>query len=69
MGDLELGLHSLTGELRQRKIQSVAIPALGSGLGGLEWVKVRALIESTLSRVEDVSVVVFEPRELTSPVP
>src|SRR4029078_4298450 len=33
--DIEAGLDALVAEIRTRKIQSVAIPPLGAGLGGL----------------------------------
>jgi O-acetyl-ADP-ribose deacetylase (regulator of RNase III) len=51
----------LVDEVRSRKIRSIAIPPLGSGLGGLEWSEVRARIESRLRELSDVRVVVFEP--------
>ena len=35
--DIESGLASLVAEIRARSIRSVAVPALGSGLGGLHW--------------------------------
>jgi O-acetyl-ADP-ribose deacetylase (regulator of RNase III) len=59
--DIETGLSALVDEIRQRKIRSVAIPPLGSGLGGLDWVQVRPLIEQALAALPDVEVVVFEP--------
>lgn len=59
--DIETGLASLVEEIRARAIRSVAIPPLGSGLGGLDWRKVRALIEKALAELDDVRVVVYEP--------
>ena len=35
--DIRAGLEALAQEIRQRKIRSVAVPPLGSGLGGLPW--------------------------------
>jgi len=32
------------------EIKSIAIPRIGSGYGGLEWEKVRAVIEKELER-------------------
>ena len=43
--DIKSGLKGLTEVLRQKRIHSVAIPPLGSGLGGLNWADVRPLIE------------------------
>ncbi|HNQ56171.1 MAG TPA: macro domain-containing protein [Candidatus Desulfobacillus denitrificans] len=60
--DIQSGLAALVDEIRQRGIRSIAIPPLGSGLGGLDWAKVRPLIASALSALPDVDVLVFEPR-------
>src|SRR5271154_1228302 len=61
MGDIEAGLQSLVKEIRSRQIRSIAIPPLGSGLGGLDWRQVRPRIEEALAPLQDVSVVIFEP--------
>ncbi len=60
--DIESGLKSLTHEVRNRNIRSIAIPPLGSGLGGLEWTEVRARIEEAMSEISDIQIVVFEPK-------
>lgn len=62
MEDIESGLVALTDEVRSRGIRSIAVPPLGAGLGGLAWHQVRERIEAALSDLEDVRVVVFEPR-------
>lgn len=59
--DIISGLESLVREMESRNIRSIAIPPLGSGLGGLDWRRVRPLIEQAMSRLEDVEVVVYEP--------
>ncbi len=59
--DIESGLRSLVEEIRKRDIRSVAIPPLGSGLGGLDWSLVRARILQAFEDLEDIDVVVFEP--------
>jgi O-acetyl-ADP-ribose deacetylase (regulator of RNase III) len=59
--DIRAGLEALVAEIRARHIRSVAIPPLGSGLGGLDWAEVRPLIEKALAVIPDVDVVVFEP--------
>jgi O-acetyl-ADP-ribose deacetylase (regulator of RNase III) len=59
--DVNAGLVALVNEIRSRNIRSVAIPPLGSGLGGLDWSKVRPRIENSLRTLSDVKVVVFEP--------
>ncbi len=60
--DIESGLAALVDEVRQRGIRSIAIPPLGSGLGGLNWAEVRPLIAEAFEPLPDVDVVVFEPR-------
>jgi O-acetyl-ADP-ribose deacetylase (regulator of RNase III) len=59
--DIDAGLAALTDEIRQRRIRSVAIPPLGSGLGGLRWAEVRPRIEAALRGIDDLKVVIFEP--------
>ena len=59
--DIEAGLEALVKEIRAHNIRSIAIPPLGSGLGGLDWARVRPLIERALAAVPEVDVVVFEP--------
>ena len=61
MEDIESGLEALGEEIRRRDIRSIAIPPLGSGLGGLAWGDVRERIVDRMRHLEDVQVVVFEP--------
>ena len=61
MEDIESGLVALASEIRDRRISSIAIPPLGSGLGGLNWTDVRARIEKALGNIADLQIVVFEP--------
>ncbi len=60
--DIEAGLVALVAEIRARGIRSVALPPLGSGLGGLDWTaEVRPRVESALQSLDDVRVIVYEP--------
>lgn len=61
MEDIEAGLQALVEEVGARDIRSIAIPPLGSGLGGLNWADVRARITATLGELQDVDVIVYEP--------
>lgn len=58
--DIEAGLASLVSEIRDYDIRSIAIPPLGSDLGGLPWADVRSRIIGVLQGLEDVRIVVFE---------
>lgn len=58
---VEQGLTDLIEVIRDRQIRSIAIPPLGAGLGGLDWRKVRSVIERALAVLTDVEVLVFEP--------
>lgn len=55
------GLADLAKVIDEKGIRSVAIPPLGCGQGGLGWPQVRREIESSLARLPDVEVLVFEP--------
>lgn len=61
MEDIDAGLKALVEVLREKKIRSIAIPPLGSGLGGLDWAEVRPRIVTALGPLEDVKVSIYEP--------
>jgi O-acetyl-ADP-ribose deacetylase (regulator of RNase III) len=62
MEDIDAGLMALVDTIRQYNIRSIAIPPLGSGLGGLDWSAVRPRIETALRSFADVRVIVYEPK-------
>ena len=59
--DIQAGLDALIDEVKRLDIQSIAMPPLGCGLGGLEWKFVRKLIEETFSAIPDIHVLLFAP--------
>ncbi|WP_414500297.1 macro domain-containing protein [Zymobacter sp. IVIA_12111.31 C1] len=63
MAWIEEGLTDLKRVIEQHHIQSIAIPALGAGNGGLPWDEVKALIELQLQRLEAVDIHIYEPFE------
>lgn len=65
--DIESGLEALIDVIKQYKIKSVAIPPLGSGLGGLNWQEVRLLIEKAFHDLTDIHILLYEPKG--APVP
>lgn len=59
---IDSGLDDLIHIVKEYKIQSVAIPPLGAGNGGLEWEKVKKIIEQKLSNLE-IEIIVYEPTQ------
>ena len=60
---IESGLIALVREIESRAIASIAVPALGCGLGGLSWGDVKPLIVTAFEGMRGVEVVVFGPQE------
>lgn len=65
--DIESGLAALADEIRHHNIHSIALPPLGSGLGGLRWEDVRPRIEAALRGIPSLQVIVFEPNAAPAP--
>ncbi len=61
MEDISTGLKALVAVIHQYNIRSIAIPPLGSGLGGLDWADVKPCIETELHPLTDVQVIIYEP--------
>ena len=57
---IESGLIDLVKIIKERNIKSVAIPPLGAGNGGLDWNKVKALMEKYLS-FSDCDIFIYQP--------
>jgi O-acetyl-ADP-ribose deacetylase (regulator of RNase III) len=60
--DIDEGLKALAADIKEKQIKSIAIPPLGSGLGGLDWGIVRQRIEDVMMGLPDVQVLVYEPK-------
>jgi O-acetyl-ADP-ribose deacetylase (regulator of RNase III) len=63
---IESGLADLVTQVRKLGIRSIAIPALGSGLGGLDWDDVKPRIIEAFGPRPEVRVVLFEPSSTPS---
>lgn len=61
LDDIKQGLDDLGKVVRDLNIKSIAIPPLGSGLGGLNWAEVRSLIVDSFANISDVEVLIYEP--------
>lgn len=58
---IESGMEALVREVEQREIESIAIPPLGCGNGGLDWSNVEPIIERRFAPLSDVHVIVYPP--------
>jgi O-acetyl-ADP-ribose deacetylase (regulator of RNase III) len=59
---IDKGLDTLASVAATMRIRSVAVPALGCGLGRLEWTDVRPRIEAYLGEHDDIEWVVYPPQ-------
>lgn len=57
---IEKGLDDLIQAIKTYQIKSIAIPPLGAGNGGLEWERVKKIIEQKLESL-DIDIFVYEP--------
>jgi O-acetyl-ADP-ribose deacetylase (regulator of RNase III) len=64
ISDIETGLQSLIQKIRTLKIESIAVPPLGCGLGGLQWRDVKPIIEKAFQQEPEVKVYLHEPTEI-----
>jgi O-acetyl-ADP-ribose deacetylase (regulator of RNase III) len=58
---IESGLQNLIETIKKHRIETIAMPALGCGLGGLEWKDARPLIEAAFTKLPDVEVFLYAP--------
>ena len=61
LDDIQAGIVALVAEIQHLEIESIAIPALGCGHGGLAWSAVKPLIVKAFEEMPAVRVVLFEP--------
>lgn len=60
---IESGLQDLVNVIQEKNIKSIAIPPLGAGNGGLDWNKVKAVIEKYLTNI-DCEVQIYQPNAI-----
>ena len=56
------GLMDLVEQVQKLSIESLAIPPLGAGNGGLDWTEVRPLILQAFAPLPEVRVLLYEPQ-------
>lgn len=59
---IRAGLEDLVRLVRALGLRSLAVPALGTGLGGLDWGQVKPLMEEALGALPQVEVWVYLPK-------
>ena len=57
---IEKGLNDLLTIIKHYNLKSIAIPPLGAGNGGLEWEKVKKIINEKLKDI-DINFLIYEP--------
>lgn len=67
MEDIDSGLVALVKEIKDLGINSIAIPPLGCGNGGLDWNVVRTKIEVAFKSIPDVKVYLYSPSGSPAP--
>lgn len=60
--DVVTGLIDLIRVVQEKNIRSLAIPALGCGLGGLSWPTVRPVIEAVLAALSSRQITLIPPQ-------
>ena len=58
---IKKGLNNMRSIIIDEKINSIAIPALGCGCGGLDWAEVKPIMELSLDSL-DAKITIYEPR-------
>ncbi|HDH02748.1 MAG TPA: Appr-1-p processing protein, partial [Actinobacteria bacterium] len=61
IADIATGLEDLGRVIEELGLESIAVPPLGCGNGGLDWAEVRPLIESVVGELDGVNVLLFAP--------
>ncbi|NTW04275.1 MAG: macro domain-containing protein, partial [Oscillochloris sp.] len=67
MEDIEAGLVDLIATVRDRQINSLAVPPLGCGNGGLNWDEVRPKIEAAFAELPEVRMLLYSPEGAPAP--
>lgn len=64
---VEKGMTSLVENVRKFNISSISIPPLGCGNGGLDWQKVKQIVEDKLKAISDqITIQIYAPSQYYS---
>lgn len=67
IADIQAGLEDLVQVVKRLGIQSIAVPPLGCGHGGLNWADVQPLIVEAFQELPDVLVLIYQPSGAPAP--
>lgn len=66
--DIQSGLKSLVDTVQRLGVESIAVPPLGCGYGGLDWKEVRPLIVEAFAALPNVRVLLYAPGDTPAAV-
>ena len=64
--DIEMGMDALVNAVIEHQIQSVALPALGAGVGLLEFDDVRDVVKNSTEHIPEVAFILYRPHTKSS---
>ena len=64
--DIEMGMDALVDAIIEHRIQSVAIPALGAGVGKLGFDDVRDVVKNSTEHIPEVAFILYRPHTKSS---
>lgn len=67
MEDIDSGLEDIVRVVKNLSLESIAVPPLGCGNGGLKWSEIRPRIEKAFEQLPNVEVHLYEPAGSPSP--
>lgn len=59
--NIQLGIDHLKSELTEKQYDSISIPAIGCGLGGLNWNIVKNILVNQLNDLKNIKITIHEP--------
>jgi O-acetyl-ADP-ribose deacetylase (regulator of RNase III) len=65
---IEKGLIDLVKVIQELKIESISIPPLGCGNGGLKWKRVKVLMDKYLGTLTNVSITIYQPNDVVKEI-
>ena len=64
--DIEMGMDSLIDAVVEYQMKSVAIPAIGGGVGGLDFNLVKEVVENSAKLLPEVAFILYYPKPKSS---